>query len=295
MKDMFLSLVVISWISLITEALPPKQYYYQGSTKSLSHHVNNFPINIFQSSTRLAADLSFSEDSDESSSFDMDFADAMSKPIPEWHNEEKKKREVVILEVQKNRERIISDFKAKYEVTEEQKKEEQEAKWNKIRERMRKQKKSELFIEKVMGALNTESLTQEELAMLEKEDGETTTYERWEKLWEEEEKQTGFKLPGFFEVFPELKLNWPTWSRKKDGSAIPCYTDSDCPFPQACCDHPIIPGDKFCCTGWGQRVMVPAYARQFIKTGNFEDQKEGGKDDDSGSSWKGGKDLDGRY
>ena len=55
--------------------------------------------------------------------------------------------------------------------------------------------------------------------------------EKWEKFWDEDEKQTGFSsLPGFFEVFPELKFKWPNWARRKDGSAVvECETDSDCP------------------------------------------------------------------
>ena len=229
-------------------------------------------------------------------SFDTDFADAMSKPIPEWYKESQAQREKLMKEVQKNRERILLEFKAKYEVSEEDKKKEQEAKLEKIRGRMRKQKKSELFIEKVMGSLQTDSLTKEQIELLNKEEEDTTTKERWEKFWEEEEKTTGFKnLPGFFEVFPELRFRWPTWSRRKDGSAIPCFTDTDCPFPQACCDHPIIPGDKFCCTGWGQRIMTPAYARQLIKGASFDDQKEGGSDEPRETSWGGGKGLDGLY
>ena len=75
----------------------------------------------------------------------------------------------------------------------------------------------------------------------------------------QEEKDTGFYLPGFFEVFPELKLKWPKWARRKDGSTVECETDRDCRFPQACCFHPIVPGKKFCCTGWTQRIMIPAY------------------------------------
>ena len=77
---------------------------------------------------------------------------------------------------------------------------------------------------------------------LEADEMQLTTKEKWATFWDEEEKQTGFSLPGFFEVFPELKFKWPNWARRKDGSAIQCETDADCPFPQACCPHPIIPG-----------------------------------------------------
>jgi hypothetical protein len=83
-----------------------------------------------------------------------------------------------------------------------------------------------------------------------------------EKKFKEEKKNVRF--PGFFEIFPELK--WPKWSRDKRGNAIPCGHDTDCPFPQTCCDHPIIPRErKYCCTGWGRRQLIPAYVRQEIR------------------------------
>ena len=74
-------------------------------------------------------------------------------------------------------------------------------------------------------------------------------------------------------------MKWPKWGRNKDGSAIECDRDEDCPFPQACCPHPIIPGQKFCCTGWGQRIMVPAYARQQIAPASIEDLKDNNRED----------------
>jgi hypothetical protein len=80
------------------------------------------------------------------------------------------------------------------------------------------------------------------------------------------EEETKIQFPGFFEVFPELRMKWPKWSRDKRGNAIPCASDTDCPFPQTCCDHPIIPRErKYCCTGWGQRQLIPAYVRQEIQ------------------------------
>jgi len=93
-----------------------------------------------------------------------------------------------------------------------------------------------------------------------------------------EEKDTGFYLPGFFEVFPELRLKWPIWARRKDGSPIECKSDKDCRFPQACCNHPIIPGNKFCCTGLGQRVMERAYVGQEIQ-GDLARGRKVGQDD----------------
>jgi hypothetical protein len=67
-----------------------------------------------------------------------------------------------------------------------------------------------------------------------------------------------------FQVFPELQLKWPKWSKNKDGKIKKCVVDTDCPFPQACCPHPILPGDKFCCTGFGQRLLIPKSVTQEI-------------------------------
>lgn len=68
------------------------------------------------------------------------------------------------------------------------------------------------------------------------------------------------KFPGFFEVFPELDIiKWPQWI-KKNGKIIKCEKDEDCMFPQACCHHPIVPGDKFCCSGgYKQRNLQFAF------------------------------------
>jgi len=223
-------------------------------------------------------------------SFDEDFAESISKPIPQWYKDSNGEREKIIKEVEKNRERIIQEYKAKYEVTEEQKAKEMEERWAKIQARSKKQKKSN-WLEKVKSIVTSSSIEdsklkeEEELAL---QMDATTTKEKWEKFWVEEEKQTGFYLPGFFEVFPELQLKWPNWSQRKDGSAIECETDADCPFPQACCNHPIIPGQQFCCTGWGRRIMVPAYARQEISSSLLEDSsRQNSPGTTDGKSWIG--------
>ena len=184
--------------------------------------------------------------------FDLDFAEAMSKPLPEWYESQKLEREKLMKELEDNRERIVREFRAKYEVKEEVKEAERTARWNFLdtREKQREAKT------KKRGFGEEEAEGGEE---------EKSTKAKWEKFWEDEEKTTGFYLPGFFEVFPELQLKWPNWA-KKGGEAIECETDEDCQFPQACCPHPIIPGDKFCCTGWTQRIMVPAYAKQTAAT-----------------------------
>ena len=196
------------------------------------------------------------------SSFDSEFADAFSKPLPDWYKDQVIEKEEEMRDLESNRERIRREFQKKYNVTEETKILEFQQKWSKIEERKRKissQKKRS-----TMNVLGIEDTTQMSTSDEDAEDSETTK-EKWQKFWEDEEKGTGFNLPGFFEVFPELKLKWPTWAKKKDGKAIKCKVDQDCMFPQACCPHPIIPGDKFCCTGWGQRIMVPAYAGEYLK------------------------------
>jgi len=58
---------------------------------------------------------------------------------------------------------------------------------------------------------------------------------------------------------PRLHFPWPIWSRKQNGSKIRCLVDNDCVFPQTCCVNPILPGEKFCCTGFGHRRLIPAY------------------------------------
>ena len=98
--------------------------------------------------------------------------------------------------------------------------------------------------------------------ILQKED--TTTPLHISNVGDEEQKKSGFYLPHLFEVFPELKLKWPIWSKNKSGGMINCEVDEDCQFPQACCDNPFFIGEKFCCTGLGQRVMVPAYQGQEV-------------------------------
>lgn len=80
-----------------------------------------------------------------------------------------------------------------------------------------------------------------------------------------EKKETKIIIPGFFDVFPELQLKWPEWT-KKNGQRIECKTDKDCRFPEACCHHPIIPGNKFCCTGYKKRILEPAYIVQVIQS-----------------------------
>lgn len=183
--------------------------------------------------------------SDSGVPFDEDFAESISKPLPKWYLDSKAERESIIREVEKNRERIIQEFKAKYEITDELKAKELQERWTKIESRAKSKKSNNWLdqVKKTFSPTSTEEISEGLSSYdFDADEMKLTTKEKWEKFWDEEEKQTGFSLPGFFEVFPELKFKWPNWARRKDGSAVECETDADCPFPQACCPHPIIPG-----------------------------------------------------
>lgn len=226
---------------------------------------------------------------DNSSRFDSDFAESISKPLPQWFQESKQEREKLLKEIIKNREKIILEFKAKYEISEQEKIREQQVKLDRIKKRLNeKSKKSASWTQQLFGL---SSSTKQETQDAVNAEEILSTKENWDQFWEEEEKQTGFYLPGFFEVFPELKLKWPTWSKRRDGSAIECATDQDCPFPQACCPHPLIPGQKFCCTGFGQRIMVPAYAYQKAKANNLDSDSVEKQPENERENWRPSPDL----
>ena len=187
-------------------------------------------------------------------SFDFDFADAISKPLPEWFQKQREERERYIKEIEENRERILREFKEKYEISEQRKAAEREERWQRFKAKLDKKKQNG----RLFGGLFSKSSTVED------EEKEETTREKWEKIWaeKEEEEEKEFMLPGFFDVFPELKIQWPKWSKDRNGGLTRCESDRDCPVPQACCPHPIIPGEKFCCTGFGKRILEPAYVPQ---------------------------------
>jgi hypothetical protein len=73
---------------------------------------------------------------------------------------------------------------------------------------------------------------------------------------------------------PRFLLPWPIWSRKRNGSKIHCVADNDCVFPQTCCVDPILPGEKFCCTGFGRRRLIPAYAFLAITSTRYDDDHD---------------------
>ena len=166
------------------------------------------------------------------SGFDESFADAMSKPLPEWYIDERKKLEEYQKELENTRNNREREFSEKYDNTN----------------------------------VNSDDTSKKSIST---EDMESAN---------KEQEGNKFSLPGFFEVFPELKLKWPKWARKRDGGQIECKTDKDCRFPQACCPHPLFPGQKFCCTGYGQRIMEPAYVGQEIQGDLARGRKVGEND-----------------
>lgn len=82
-----------------------------------------------------------------------------------------------------------------------------------------------------------------------------------------------FQLPPILEVFPELKLPWPKWVLRNH-RRLPCKKDSDCPFPATCCVHPLLPGEKQCCTGFGNRALVKKYILGYIPPNAGEQSSE---------------------
>ena len=69
-------------------------------------------------------------------------------------------------------------------------------------------------------------------------------------------KNSSFYLPGFFEVFPELKIDFTKYKFKLKK----CVKDNDCDKPETCCDNPLKEDDKFCCSGTFVGRRIPEYA-----------------------------------
>jgi hypothetical protein len=72
-----------------------------------------------------------------------------------------------------------------------------------------------------------------------------------------------FILPNIVKIFPEIKILLPKWAIKNENK-IPCEGDYDCPFPAVCCNHPLFPLEKECCTGFGHRISNKKYSYNFI-------------------------------
>jgi hypothetical protein len=221
------------------------------------------PSSCFSLQSKFSTWISSSLSLSGKNSIDKEFSDSMIKPIPDWYVKEKEDEEIETAKLVENRQRIIKEFNAKYILTEEEKLKLNNARRMENEARVARRKEIPWY-KKALG-LKTQEIDTE----LEEDNiGERKlSVEKWSKLKDEDEdviKPAG--LPGFFEVFPELIFRWPVWSKSKDGNVIKCKVDQDCLFPQACCSHPILPGDKFCCTGGNKkRDMTPKYVTQRIQ------------------------------
>lgn len=208
---------------------------------------------MFRTINRCGRSLLSYRSVDSAAGFDSSFAEDMSKPLPQWFLEQEIVRKRLQQEMEEKSKKAIEEFKSKYMISESEKMELIEKSISK------KQEKNSLKTSWLGRIIFSNDQT------VVKDSEELTTKEKWDIFLNEEKESTGFYLPGIFDVFPELKFKWPVWAKSRDGKAIKCKTDEDCLFPQTCCAHPIIPGDSFCCSGWGRRVMVPAYQTQMIK------------------------------
>jgi len=63
-------------------------------------------------------------------------------------------------------------------------------------------------------------------------------------------------LPGFFEIFPELKIIF----RKNNFRLKKCTNDNDCEGEEVCCNNILKEFDKFCCKGKNVVKSPPRYA-----------------------------------
>jgi len=69
-------------------------------------------------------------------------------------------------------------------------------------------------------------------------------------------RNSSFYLPGLFEVFPELKIDFTKYKFKLKK----CVKDDDCDKSETCCDNPLKEHDKFCCSGTFIGRRIPEYA-----------------------------------
>ena len=73
------------------------------------------------------------------------------------------------------------------------------------------------------------------------------------------------RISDIVEIMMHVHLPWPKYRFDKNGFKIKCKRDEDCPFPERCCEDPIFPADNFCCTNYGTRKLIPAYAKTRMK------------------------------
>lgn len=191
-----------------------------------------------------------------------DFVNSISKPLPKWFLEQKEIENKILEGYKENRERILKEFKEKYDISEEEKILKRDVLFAEMETRMVKSKEIPWF-KRALGLtkqdLNSES-PEEKDASQERLD----TKEKWKKLQSEKDEKVSTTFPSFFDLFPELRLKWPIWTKDKNGRVKKCRIDSDCLFPAACCAHPFLEGDNFCCTNWNKRTLEKQYIAQEI-------------------------------
>ena len=68
---------------------------------------------------------------------------------------------------------------------------------------------------------------------------------------------------------------------------MPCPPSSDGgSFFIACCPHPILPHKRFCCTGTGQRILVPQYCPQELMSDDMpRGEREAENEKKDGPLW----------
>lgn len=69
------------------------------------------------------------------------------------------------------------------------------------------------------------------------------------------------RITELFDIFPEIQ--WPNY-KLYNGMKVRCTIDHDCPFLERCCNDPIFPSDKFCCTKHGNRNLISTFIFQDV-------------------------------
>jgi hypothetical protein len=132
---------------------------------------------------------------------------ALMNTVPQWYKDEQEDESKQMIEQRINRERIIAEFKAKYLINEQQKMELREADDREM-EAVAARRKEGSWFKRALGLKGNEMDDYIESGTTEERQ---KSREKWLKFRKEEKSASEFRLPGFFEVFPELVFRWPIW------------------------------------------------------------------------------------